>query len=44
MGVTAGHRRDIDIVQRCGYVRASQLVEVEGGRKIHEFIKKILVE
>ena len=44
MEVTAGHRRSTHIVQNCGYLRASQLVEVEGDRQIHEFIQQILVE
>ena len=36
MGVTAGPKRDSDIVKRCGYIKTRQLIEVEGGRQIHE--------
>lgn len=43
-GRTTGQGRDSDFAKRCLYVRASQLVEVEGGRKIHEFIQQILVD
>jgi len=35
-GVTAGPKRDSDIVKRCGYIKTRQLIEVEGGRQIHE--------
>lgn len=41
---TAGQGRDTDFARKCLYVRASKLVGVEGGRKIHEFIQQVLVE
>lgn len=44
MEVTDGQGRDFDFAKRCLYGRASQLIEVEGGRKIHEFIQQILVD
>lgn len=44
MEVTAGQGRGSDFAKRCLYGRTSQLVEVEGGRKIHEFIQQILLD
>lgn len=44
MEARAGQGRDTGFTKRCGHIRASHLVEAEGGGQIHEFIRQTLVK
>lgn len=43
MKATGGQGRHTDFAKSCQDIRTRQLVEGEGGRKIHEFTEQILV-